>query len=53
LGYFADELKPTLTLSAPRTRQQNSLQEIRVGMFDAYSGINVSSFSVTATFPVK
>src|SRR5581483_7500208 len=47
-GYFADEIKPTVALSSPRAGANAApLNVIRVGLFDAYSGINVSSLSVT------
>ena len=53
-GYFADELKPTLTVSSPRAGPSTqALNAIRIGMFDAYSGINAKSLSVTANFPVN
>ena len=53
-GYFADEIKPALTVSSPRSGQNlGPLATIRIGMFDAYSGINVSSLSVIANFSVN
>lgn len=53
-GYFADELKPVLTLSSPRAGVGTQpLQTLRVGMFDAYSGIDAASLSVTANFAVN
>jgi hypothetical protein len=53
-GYFADEIKPTLAVSSPRSGVNTGpLSVIRIGMFDAYSGINVSSLSVTTNFAVN
>jgi Hydrazine synthase alpha subunit middle domain/Dockerin type I domain len=52
-GYFADELKPVLTMSSPRSGSNGSLNSIRVGVFDAYSGIAPGTLSVVANFPVN
>ena len=53
-GYFADELKPVVTLSSPRAGQNNTaLGAIRLGLFDAYSGIDAASLSVTTNFAVN
>lgn len=52
-NWFADELKPTLTVSSPRAGANSSLSIIRVGMYDSYSGLDRSSFSVRASFPVN
>ncbi|HEY6250047.1 MAG TPA: hypothetical protein VI685_08800, partial [Candidatus Angelobacter sp.] len=53
-GYFADEIKPTIALSSPRSGTiPGPLNQIRIGMFDAYSGINASSLSVTTNFAVN
>jgi uncharacterized repeat protein (TIGR01451 family) len=53
-GYFADEIKPTLTVSSPRSGvNTGSLGVIRIGMFDAYSGIDASSLSVVTNFAVN
>lgn len=52
-GWFADSLRPTLTISSPRPGWEASkLQTIRIGMFDYYSGLDMSTFSVKANFPV-
>src|SRR5438132_7537926 len=53
-GYFADEIKPTLTVSSPRAGTSGGpLGAIRIGMFDAYSGIAAGSLSVIANFVVN
>lgn len=51
-GWFLDELRPTLTITYPRAGQNASLDRILVGMHDYYSGLDVKSFSVKASFPV-
>ena len=48
-GWSLDEVRPTLTVSVPRPGYNAApLTEIRFGMADAYTGINVASLSVTA-----
>jgi hypothetical protein len=54
LGWFADDLPPTLTVSRPRQNANNTpLSEIRIGFADGYSGINTSTFSIKADFDVN
>jgi len=54
LGWFADELRPVIALSLPPPgRQAVPLQTLRVGLFDYYSGLDRSSLSVRASFPVN
>ncbi|HLH53284.1 MAG TPA: hypothetical protein VKY92_06680 [Verrucomicrobiae bacterium] len=53
-GWFLDEIRPTLTISSPRQNQNTQpLTELRIGVADADSGLNTSSLSVTADFPVN
>jgi hypothetical protein len=53
-GWFADELRPTLTLSSPRPGvNPQVLQTIRIGAYDSYSGIDRTSLSVIASFPIN
>jgi len=53
-GYFADEIKPTLTMSLPKSGSNaGPMSTVRIGMFDAYSGIDATSLSVTANFTVN
>jgi hypothetical protein len=53
-GWFLDDLRPTLTVSLPRPNENSGpLTEIRIGVADAYSGIDVSSLSVTADVPIS
>jgi len=54
LGWFTDELRPILALSQPRAGAANeSVSEIRLGLFDYYTGIDISSLSVKANFNVN
>ncbi|MEM6573584.1 MAG: hypothetical protein AAF736_04895 [Pseudomonadota bacterium] len=54
LGWFLDDLRPTLTISSPRPNYNPTPPTvIRFGMADAYTGINPASLSVTASFPVQ
>jgi hypothetical protein len=52
-GWFLDDLRPTLTLSAPRPgRNTAPLAEIRLGVADANSGVDPNSLSIHADFEV-
>jgi hypothetical protein len=53
LGWLHDEQKPTLTLAAPRIGTNIDLRTIRLGFFDADTGINMASLSVKASFSVQ
>ncbi|MFN0127878.1 MAG: hypothetical protein ACKV19_14455, partial [Verrucomicrobiales bacterium] len=53
-GWFADELPPTLTISSPRPNKHVApLTEIRIGVADAYTGVQSGSLSVKAGFTVN
>jgi len=53
-GWFLDDLKPTVALSAPRPHANASpLGEIRFGLADANSGIDLSTLHVSADFVVN
>jgi hypothetical protein len=53
-GWFLDELRPTVTVSSPRpNRNDKLLTEIRVGVADAYTGLNSATLSIKADFPVN
>lgn len=48
LGWFADELRPTLDISIPKAgRQVGPIDRIQIGMFDYYTDLDMSTFSVT------
>jgi hypothetical protein len=52
-GWFLDETRPTLTISSPRpNRNAQPITEIRIGIADAYSGVDRPSLSVTADVAV-
>jgi hypothetical protein len=54
MGVFADDMKPVLTVSAPRSgTNDTALSQIRLGMYDNYSGLNRASLSVKASFSVN
>jgi len=54
LGWFLDENRPTLAVSSPRPNlNAGPLREIRLGLADAYTGVNVASLSVKADFAVN
>lgn len=53
MGWFLDDVRPTLTVSAPRHNlNPGDVDRIVLGIADANSGIDVSSLSVKASFPV-
>jgi hypothetical protein len=53
-GWFADELPPTLTISSPRPNKHVApLTEIRIGVADAYTGVQNGSLSIKAGFSVN
>ncbi len=54
IGWFADDLRPTLDLSLPRRgHHEEPVTTIRLGAFDYYSGLDRTTLSVTANFPVN
>ncbi len=54
LGWFADDLRPTLDLSLPRRGHHESpITTIRLGAFDYYSGLDQSTLSVKSNLPLN
>jgi hypothetical protein len=52
-GWFLDEVRPTLEVSAPRPGVLGApLTEVRFGVADAYTGVDLSSLSVRVDFSV-
>ncbi|MDB5336126.1 MAG: hypothetical protein JWN70_1745 [Planctomycetaceae bacterium] len=51
-GWLGDDQRPTLTLTYPTAGENQKLSRILIGMADAYTGIDASSFQVTADFAV-
>ena len=53
-GWFADDLRPTLTVSSPaRGRSLEPLSIVRIGAYDYYSGLDRASLSVSANFEIN
>ena len=54
LGWFIDDLKPTITISSPRQNFNfEPITIIRFGLADANTGINFSSLSIKADFIIN
>ena len=53
VGWFADDLRPTLTMSHPRGDHSGPFSRISIGAFDYYSGLVKSSLSVKADFDIN
>jgi hypothetical protein len=52
-GWFVDDVKPAVAVSSPRPGGNDPAPSvIRVGLADAYSGIDLGSLSITADFDV-
>jgi mono/diheme cytochrome c family protein len=51
-GWTADDNRPTLTLTYPRGGANQALTRLLVGMHDYDTGLDPSSFSVMADFPL-
>jgi RNA polymerase sigma factor (sigma-70 family) len=51
-GWMCDDQRPTLTLTCPRDGANQALTRLVVGMHDAYSGLDLDTFAVTADFPL-
>jgi hypothetical protein len=53
-GWRLDDLKPTLALRLPRPATNSlAVTEIRIGLADANSGIDLASLSITADVPIN
>ncbi len=54
LGWFADELRPVIDVSLPQPgRETGPLTQLRIGLFDYYSGLDLTTLSVMASFTVN
>ncbi|MCI0357401.1 MAG: hypothetical protein L0211_02825, partial [Planctomycetaceae bacterium] len=49
-GWMLDDNRPILTLTLPREHQTEPLDRILIGMHDYFTGLDQSSFAVTADF---
>lgn len=52
-GWMLDDTRPTLAVTSPRPGANPSLDRILVGINDYYSGLDPTSFSVTADFAIN
>ena len=53
-GWLLDDLRPTLTVSAPRAgNNASAVSALRFAFVDAHSGIDPASLAVSADFPVN
>ena len=53
-GWFIDDLRPVLTVSSPRPNlNTTSLSVIRLGLADIYSGLDLSTLSLTSTLAIN
>lgn len=52
-GWFSDEVRPTLYLLPAKEINREQLREIRIGMTDFGTGLDMASFSVKASFEVN
>lgn len=43
-GVFADDIRPTLTVAHPR--REEAAKELKIGMVDSYSGLDLATFKV-------
>lgn len=51
-GWMLDDQRPTLTLTEPRAKLSGPVRRILLGMYDYGSGLDLSTFKVTASFAV-
>jgi hypothetical protein len=51
-GWMLDDQRPTLTLTTPQPGKNRTLSRILIGMHDAGSGLDMTSFRVTADFAI-
>lgn len=51
-GWMLDDQRPTLTLTYPRPGLNKSLTRILIGMHDYDTGLDMSTFQVSASFPI-
>ncbi len=51
-GWFADDNRPTVTLTYPHAGVNPSLTRLLIGMHDYDSGLDMASLTVTTDFPI-
>jgi hypothetical protein len=47
---MGDDQRPTIAVTSPQPGENEPLSRLVVGMVDAYTGLDLSTFSVTADF---
>jgi hypothetical protein len=52
LGWMLDDTRPTLSVTLPKSGKNDRLDRLLIGMHDYYSGLDASSFRVTADFAI-
>jgi hypothetical protein len=52
LGWMGDDQRPTLTVTSPEAGKNPPLTRLLIGMADAYTGLDMTSFRVVADFPM-
>lgn len=53
-GWYLDDLRPTVAVSAPRGGvSEGPLTEVRIGLADGYTGIDLATLSITATVAIN
>jgi hypothetical protein len=52
LGWLLDDQRPTLTVTSPAAGEIDNLQEITIGLHDAYTGLDLKSLRVTLDQPL-
>jgi hypothetical protein len=51
-GWLDDETRPAIALTHPHRGRNRRLDLIRIGLHDAYTGVDKTSFTVTADFAI-
>jgi hypothetical protein len=51
-GWMGDDQRPTLTITYPQSGENEPLSRVVIGMADAYTGLDVSSFTVISDVEV-
>ncbi len=52
-GWFLDDLRPTVTITAPVAGANPALDRILIGAHDYYSGLDLATITVTADIPIN
>lgn len=53
-GWYLDDIRPTVAVSSPRAgRNEGAVTELRIGLADAYTGIDLTTLSITSTLAIN